>query len=130
VVDGDSLEIAGRRIRLFGIDAPELHQECTTADGRAYDCGAAARRALADLIAAAAVACTPTGTSHDRAVALCRASGRDLSEEQVRAGHALELRNFSRGRYRAAEREAQAARRGLWAGRFDEPAAWRREKGR
>jgi endonuclease YncB( thermonuclease family) len=130
VADGDSLEIAGRRVRLFGIDAPELHQDCRMADGRAYDCGAAARRALTELVGSQPVTCAPVGTSHDRAVALCRAGGRDLSEELVRAGHALELPNFSRGRYRAAEREAKAARRGLWAGSFEEPAAWRRERGR
>jgi endonuclease YncB( thermonuclease family) len=129
VVDGDSIEIAGHRIRLFGIDAPELHQACRTAAGAAYDCGAAARRALEGLIGGRAVTCTPVGQSHDRAVALCRANGRDLSEEQVRAGHALELRGFSRGRYSAAEREAQQARRGLWAGSFEEPAQWRRENG-
>lgn len=130
VVDGDSLEIAGRRIRLFGIDAPELHQDCRTAAGRAYDCGGAARRALDDLIGGRAVTCTPVGASHDRAVATCQANGRDLSEELVRSGHALELANFSRGRYSAAEREAREARRGLWAGNFEQPAEWRREYGR
>ena len=130
VVDGDSLELAGRRIRLFGIDAPELHQHCRTGDDRTYDCGAAARRALADLVGGNAVTCTPVGASHDRAVALCQANGRDLGEQLVRSGHALELHNFSRGRYRSAEREARAARRGLWAGRFEEPAAWRRENGK
>jgi endonuclease YncB( thermonuclease family) len=129
-MDGDSLEIGGRRVRLFGIDAPELHQDCRTAAGQAYACGQAARRALAELVDGHAATCTPVGQSHDRAVALCRANGRDLGEEMVRLGHALELRNFSRGRYGAAEREARAARRGLWAGSFEEPAAWRREHGR
>jgi endonuclease YncB( thermonuclease family) len=130
VVDGDSLEIAGQRIRLFGIDAPELHQDCTTKAGRVYACGQAARRALDELTGGRAVTCTPLGQSHDRAVALCRADGRDLGEEQVRSGHALELWSFSRGRYSAAERDARAARRGLWAGGFEEPAQWRREHGR
>jgi len=130
VVDGDSLEIGDRRVRLFGIDAPEFQQDCRTAAGRAYDCGIAARRALEELAGGRAVTCTPVGASHDRAVAICRVNGRDLGEELVRGGHALELKNFSRGRYSAAEREAQAARRGLWAGSFEEPAAWRREHGR
>ena len=130
VVDGDSLEIGGRRVRLFGIDAPELDQNCLSAAGATYDCGTAARRALDAAIGGRTVTCTPVGASHDRAVALCQANGRDLSEEMVRSGHALELTNFSRGRYGAAEREARQARRGLWAGSFEEPAAWRREHGR
>src|SRR5207237_1182174 len=46
VVDGDSLEVAGYRIRLFGIDAPEWRQECTDASGASYACGRAAARAL------------------------------------------------------------------------------------
>ena len=69
----------------------------------------------------------PGRESHDRDVALCTAQGRDLSEAMVRAGHAIELARFSRGRYAAAEREAREGRRGLWAGRFDQPADWRRE---
>jgi endonuclease YncB( thermonuclease family) len=129
-MDGDSLEIGGRRVRLFGIDAPELDQNCRSAAGAAYDCGTAARRALDAAIGGRTVTCTPVGASHDRAVALCQANGRDLSEEMVRSGHALELKNFSRGRYGPAERAARGARRGLWAGNFEEPAAWRKEHGR
>jgi endonuclease YncB( thermonuclease family) len=44
----------------------------------------------------------------------------------VRSGHALELHRHSRGRYASAEREARQARRGLWAGSFEQPAEWRR----
>jgi endonuclease YncB( thermonuclease family) len=131
VVDGDSLIIGASRIRLFGIDAPEGRQHCSDAAGRSYPCGEAARRALLDTIAGSEVSCTPVGASHDRSVAVCTADGRDLSEAMVRSGHALELRQHSRGRYAAAEREARDARRGLWAGDFERPAEWRkRENGR
>ena len=43
VVDGDSLEIAALRVRLYGIDAPELSQHCASGDGRDYPCGRDAR---------------------------------------------------------------------------------------
>ncbi len=125
VVDGDSLEIGGERIRLFGIDAPEGRQDCRDAQGRNFRCGDEARRALADMIGGRPVACTPVGESHDRAVSVCRAGGRDLSEAMVREGYAVELPRHSRGRYRAAEREARDGRRGLWAGTFERPADWR-----
>ena len=127
VVDGDSLEIAGRRIRLFGIDAPEGRQDCRDGNGRVYACGAQARSALAQAIGNAAVSCTPVGESYDRNVALCTAGGRDLSEAMVRSGHALELRRHSQGRYAEAEREARSTRRGLWAGDFDRPSQWRHD---
>ena len=130
VVDGDSLELAGHNIRLFGIDAPEYRQGCRDARGRRYDCGVAARQALAEAIGRATVSCTPVGESYERDVALCTAGGRDLSEVMVRSGHALELPQYSRGRYTAAEREARGARRGLWAGEFTPPAQWRQEEAR
>ncbi|WP_299643037.1 hypothetical protein [Devosia sp.] len=42
VVDGDTIDIAGQRIRLVGLDAPEWNQTCTTGDGGSWECGAAA----------------------------------------------------------------------------------------
>lgn len=130
VVDGDSLELAGHRVRLFGIDAPESRQECRDARGRFYDCGREARDALARAIGSQSVSCSPVGESYNRDVAICTANGRDLSEAMVRSGHALELRQHSRGRYSDAEREARVARRGLWAGDFERPSQWRQEHAR
>jgi endonuclease YncB( thermonuclease family) len=129
VVDGDSLIVGTSRIRLYGIDAPEGRQHCRDAQGRSYPCGEAARRALLDTIAGREVSCTPVGASHDRSVAVCIVDGSDLSDAMVRSGHALELRQHSKGRYAAAEREARDARRGLWAGDFERPAEWRRREG-
>ena len=125
VVDGDSLEVAGHRVRLFGIDAPESLQDCRDARGRSYACGRAARDALSEAIGRQSVSCTPVGESYGRDVSMCSAGGRDLSETMVRSGHALELRQYTRGRYSDAEREARNARRGLWAGDFEQPSDWR-----
>lgn len=131
VVDGDSLDVAGERIRLYGIDAPEYRQSCNDLAGRPYACGRDASRALAALIAGRQVACTRV--DHDRYgrdVAICMVDGRDLGEVMVRAGHAVDYAQHSRGRYAAAEREARAAKRGMWAGSFEDPAAWRRRNPR
>ena len=125
VVDGDSLELAGHRVRRFGIDAPESMQDCRDARGRTYACGREARDELAQIIGGQSVSCAPVGESYNRDVALCTANGRDLSEAMVRSGHALELRQHSRGRYSDAEHEARNARRGLWAGDFERPSQWR-----
>jgi endonuclease YncB( thermonuclease family) len=126
VIDGDSLEVAGQRIRLLGIDAPERQQRCRNAAGDVYACGRGATRALSAAIGGRAVACTLlTHDRYDRDVAMCFAGGRDLGETMVRAGHATELPQHSDGRYGEAERAAREAKRGLWAGTFERPAAWR-----
>ena len=125
VVDGDTLDVAGHRIRLFGIDAAESRQTCRDGRGRTYACGAEARRALIVAIRGNAVSCTPVGESYGRDVAICMAGSRDLSEVMVRNGNAIELPQHSNGRYADAEREARSAKRGLWAGDFQQPADWR-----
>jgi endonuclease YncB( thermonuclease family) len=50
LIDGDTIEIAGARVRLHGIDAPEAGQKCTDAGGVAYPCGERATRSLRALI--------------------------------------------------------------------------------
>ncbi len=50
VIDGDTLEIHGQRIRFHGVDAPESRQLCRL-DGKPWQCGKDAASALADKIA-------------------------------------------------------------------------------
>ncbi len=117
VIDGDSLEVAGVSVRLFGIDAPEREQDCRDAAGKTYSCGRSAQRALAAAIAGREVTCTPVDVDqYKRDVSVCTADNGDLGEAMVRGGHALDYTRHSRGRYADAEREAREARRGLWAG--------------
>ncbi len=56
VIDGDTLEIHGQRIRLHGIDAPESRQLCRL-DGKPWQCGKDAANALAEKIARRPVTC-------------------------------------------------------------------------
>lgn len=120
VIDGDTIEIEGRRLTLEGIDAPELGQSCTL-DGKAYDCGAVAKTALLDLTAGAAVVCEPKGEAvAEEVAATCYADGYDLAEGMVYAGWALADRQQS-ARYVAKEDEARRNRRGMWRGEFTPP---------
>ncbi|MCC6890249.1 MAG: thermonuclease family protein [Hyphomicrobiales bacterium] len=128
VIDGDSIEVAGVRIRLFGIDAPERDQGCRDADDVPYACGRLAIDALRGIIAGRSITCTPIEVDqYNRDVAVCTADDIDIGEALVRAGHALDYSRHSRGRYAAAEREARDARRGLWAGWFERPETWRQQ---
>jgi|GEM_PF-793623 len=128
IIDGDSLRVDGREIRLFGIDAPEAVQMCKTATGAPWPCGRAAAQALRRLIAGAQVRCRMMDEDrYGRAVAVCRAGKRDLGAALVLAGLALAYRDHSL-RYVGEERTAKAARRGLWQGRFEKPWVWRRKR--
>lgn len=121
VIDGETLEVAGRRFRLVGIDAPDPAQTCEIR-GRRYGCGEVSRTALMDLVAGVEVRCVPKkGT----AFANCYAGGYDLSEGMVHAGWALAMPRAGT-KYARIERRAEKAQRGLWQGKFDMPWVWRR----
>jgi len=121
-VDGDTLVMEGRRIRLRGIDAPELSQTCRKG-GETYRCGFEARAAVRALIAGETVTCAVRGRDRFfRDLATCEARGQDIGANLVRRGLAVSF-----GGYEDEEREAREARRGLWAGTFETPQIWRRE---
>lgn len=122
VVDGDSLTLAGKRLRLEGIDAPELGQICRNGGSQA-SCGRQARAHLRRLVGGAPVQCDGWRTDrYDRLLVVCSARGVELNAAMVRDGWALAY-----GGYEAEEGEARIARRGLWALEFEQPADWRRE---
>jgi endonuclease YncB( thermonuclease family) len=126
ILDGLTLEVRGRRFRLWGIDAPPLDQTCTRA-GRSYPCGKVARAALWDLVAGQDVVCEPVdgaGEVGGAVIATCTAGGFSLNENMVHTGWALADPAVT-DRYVATGKEAKAARRGLWHGEFDPPATWR-----
>jgi endonuclease YncB( thermonuclease family) len=125
VVDGDTLTVAGNRIRLHGVDAPEASQVCTR-DGLPWRCGADATEALRKFLRGRQVACTPIDRDRfGRIVARCRAGGEDLGAWLVREGLAVAYTDFS-WRYVPEELRARWAGRGLWAGSFQTPADYRR----
>lgn len=116
VVDGDTLRIGPVTIRIHGIDAPEQDQHCGTKSGRAWNCGEAATRALADLVKGRSIECIPLDTDvYRRIVARCHVGGIDLGAELVDQGLAWSYRRYSDD-YVDAERSAQMAASGIWQG--------------
>jgi endonuclease YncB( thermonuclease family) len=124
VIDGDTIEIHGTRIRLWGIDAPEGTQLCRGEDSLQYRCGAKAANDLDAFIARRPVSCTPISRDqYGRTVATCTVEATDLGEWLVSNGLALDWPNYSKGMYDKIQRDAEHAGRGLWSGSYVEP--WR-----
>jgi endonuclease YncB( thermonuclease family) len=129
VIDADTIEIHGERIRLYGIDAPESCQTCIDASGRTCRCGQRAALALQNLIGRRTVSCQQRDVDrYGRIVAQCQQGDIDIGEWLVGQGLALAYRRYSKA-YVAAEETASAAKRGVWAGSFTAPWDWRREHG-
>lgn len=126
VIDGDTLQVAGERVRLHGIDAPESKQSCSLS-GIGYDCGQSATRTLSGATAGKVITCK--GEKRDRygrLVAVCYAGEDDLNAKMVRDGWALAYRRYGKD-YISQETEARAAGTGMWQGQFLEPWEWRKQ---
>lgn len=124
VVDGDTLDLTGMRIRLFGIDAPETKQSCQRG-GQLWACGTDAAQFVRRMAGAGAVRCI--GTEHDvygRLVARCEVGGIDLGQSLIAAGLAIALANGAAD-YGEAEARARRFRLGLWGSTFERPSDWR-----
>ena len=134
ITDGDTIKIEDVKIRLWGIDAPELKQYCTK-DDKPYACGKAAKLALESFVnarnemgAKGEVQCNVLDIDrYKRKVARCTLDGADLGSMMVRFGYALEYERYSEGFYTDAQKEAIAAKRGLWSMEFQNPWDWRRQ---
>jgi endonuclease YncB( thermonuclease family) len=132
-IDGDTLRANnGEEYRIFAIDAPELHQTCTNAKGKAWDCGRAAKRELAALIKGGEVSCIEKATDkYGRNIAQCSAKGvPDIGEAMVREGLAIDLGRQTGYAYAGAESEARSQGKGMWAGTFQRPGEWRQQNPR
>ncbi|MES2749776.1 MAG: thermonuclease family protein [Pseudomonadota bacterium] len=125
VADGDTLTIAGTRIRLVDIDAPELEQNCRDAEGRDWPCGRQASSQLHSRVRGRDLTCQPkTLDRFGRTLATCTLpDGSNVNAWMVQQGWAV-TSGYAEV-YGAEQAEAKSAKRGLWAGSFTPPRQWR-----
>ena len=127
VVDGDTIHIGKTKIRLHGIDAPEMKQTCRTRKGEEQMCGQLAKQALQRLVQGQDVVCK--GDKRDRykrLLAVCYVGEINLNAMMVGNGWALAYRKYSKD-YVRAETFAKSRREGMWRGTFKPPWEWRRK---
>ena len=99
--DADTIVVDGTPVRLNGVDAPELKTSA----------GKSAKRWMVNFLAGKSVECQLNGErTYDRWVGVCYADGEDIGAAVIAAGHALDCRRYSGGRYRHLETPAAKSR--------------------
>ncbi len=125
VTSGDTIVVDRKSIRLAGIDAPELDQYCENEFGRPFQCGMQALDALRTMVGRLAVTCVVDGQDDDGANrGTCYAGDLNLNTRMVRTGWAV-ARPAERPDYEYLEKIAKREKAGIWALKFEDPAAWR-----
>lgn len=110
VIDGDTIEVRGDRIRLNGFDTPERGAMCGTVN--VYQ---KAALALSDFIGSQNVECEISGTDrYDRLIGVCSVKGTDLGSHMVQSGWGRDWPRYSAGKYAADEKAARSGKKGLW----------------
>jgi endonuclease YncB( thermonuclease family) len=127
VLDGDTIWIGETKIRLHGIDAPEMKQTCLTKKSQVQYCGQLAKQSLQAMVSSQEVRCE--GDDRDRygrLIAVCYVGPFNINERMVADGWALAYRQYSKD-YVRAEEFAKARNEGMWRTEFVPPWEWRRK---
>jgi endonuclease YncB( thermonuclease family) len=128
VIDGDTIDIDGVRIRLEGIDAPEASQTCGRRWLGSWRCGEAAATELTKLVSAQRVTCESRGADrYGRMLGSCFAGGLHINAEMVNRGLAWAFVKYSTT-YQKAEADARARKAGIWQGEAQPPWEYRQAR--
>lgn len=133
VIDGDSIRVDGKEVRLFGIDAPEYSQTCFDAQNEEYTCGLASFNFTKKLAGGKNVECVyAEKDKYDRYLGKCSVDGPmgnvSINEELIKNGMAV-IYNFTESDEQMNEFEAEAKKKkiGIWKGAFQLPKNYRKE---
>lgn len=129
-VDGATLRVSDRLVRLDGIEAPDPDQICSKPGTKRWRCGSSAREALARVLRGRRVTCDVNGSGAAGAPAQGRcvtSTGLDVAAELVRGGHVFAEAGLFAS-YGSDEQTAKASKAGLWAGTAERPEEWRQQR--
>ena len=128
IIDGDTIILNSEKIRLYGIDTPEIKQTCTDNYGHTYLCGVKAKLELEKIIGSKKVSCIKkTKDRYKRSISICYVDENDINSLMVKRGWALAYRKYSK-KYVKDEAIAKLNNAGMWSGKFIAPWKWRRMK--
>jgi len=134
VIDGDTIKINSKSIRLFGIDAPEKKQKCKKfflnisflSFQKEYKCGEVSTERLKKIIQNKIIKCISNSKDrYKRYLAICYLNKLDLNKWMVKNGYAIAYKKYSK-KYVLDEQYASKNKLGIWNGTFMQPEKWRR----
>ena len=137
IIDGDTVHIGNKKIRLEGIDAPEIKQQCKKPFltislrigfqfNKNYSCGTISKRKLIEKIENSKIKCiSSTKDRYKRYLATCYKNKINLNKWMVRNGYAVAYKRYSKD-YVRDENYAKENRLGIWEGSFTMPEKWRK----
>ena len=137
VVDGDTVHIDNYKLRLEGIDAPEMRQQCKKESFKIsffigltfykdYSCGRVSKEKLITKIDTTEIKCISSSKDrYKRYIATCFKGKTNLNRWMVRNGFAIAYRKYSK-KYVSDEEFAKENKLGIWQGKFIEPEKWRK----
>jgi endonuclease YncB( thermonuclease family) len=137
VIDGDTVHIKAYKIRLEGIDAPEIKQQCQKAFlkisaqigftfKKDYSCGVTSKKKLIDKINKSQIKCISLSKDkYKRYLATCFKDNVNLNKWMVRTGFAVAYKRYSKD-YVRDETYAKENKLGIWQGSFVRPEKWRK----
>ena len=145
VIDGDTIKINNKKIRLFGIDAPEQNQICKNKNDINYKCGVVAKKILEKIASKSLITCFYNNYDrYKRILGTCYTvqilgnipengiknyllkEDFDLNGALVRFGYAVAYKKYSK-KYLNEQEIAKKNKIGMWSGKFDMPWEWRKK---
>tara|TARA_B100001121_G_scaffold308912_1_gene334168 strand:+ start:3268 stop:3771 length:504 start_codon:yes stop_codon:yes gene_type:complete len=137
VIDGDTVQINNKKIRLEGIDAPEIKQKCKKPIlkisaiigfefNKNFSCGILSKTELINKINNSKIKCFSSSKDrYKRYLATCYKNKINLNKWMVRNGYAVAYKRYSKD-YVRDEKYARENKIGLWKGTFTRPEKWRK----
>ena len=135
VIDGDTIKINSKKIRLYGIDAPEKKQKCKKtyltisfmSFTKDYMCGEVSTEKLIKKINKQKLNCNILDVDrYKRLIGECFKRNINLNSWMVSNGYAVAYRKYSK-KYVSDEINAKKNKLGIWQGKFEMPWDYRRK---